>query len=206
VRTGKITVNTTLAALDITASVQGRINLVLGDEHSHLRHFCHIGGIFTPWQVKVLQSVPNLNGLVVVETHHITVCFVGIHKSGVIGRQHFTESVVFQILCEPCGRIGKTASAVVLQSAENILLPGFIAQIPTDIPQLMRKLGTLVKLRFGKLHIGGVFTLVHKLTDTLGGILPGNDLCGLGISRRSAFGKVNAVLGIPYRELTTLGL
>ena len=70
----------------------------------------------------------------------------------------------------------------------------------------MRKLGTLVKLRFGKLHIGGVLALIHKLTDTLCGILPRDDLCRLGISRRSAFGKVNTVLCIPYRELTTLGL
>lgn len=143
-RTGEIGVNATFAALDITASVQSSINLVIGDEHSDLRHFRHIGGVFTPWQVKVFQSVPNIHRLVIVETHNPTVFLVGIHKSGVIGGKALTESRVFQILCQSSRSIGETAPAVVIQNGEHILFSCFIAQISTEIPQLMRKLGSLV--------------------------------------------------------------
>ena len=125
--TCEILIDTTFAALNATSTGQGGINLVLGDEHSHLCDLCHIGSVFTSRQVKVLQSVPNLNGLVIVETHHITVCFVGIHKSGAISRDRLTESRVFQILCQASCCIGKTAFAVVTQRIEDILFSGFIA-------------------------------------------------------------------------------
>ena len=43
----------------------------------------------------------------------------------------------------------------------------------------MRKLGSLVKFSLGKLHVGGVLALIHKLTDTLGSSFPRYDLCRL---------------------------
>ena len=70
----------------------------------------------------------------------------------------------------------------------------------------MGKLGALVQLSLAKRHIGGKLTLIHKLTDTLGGGLPRNDLCGTGISCGSTFCKVNTVLGILYRELAVIRL
>ena len=108
----------------------------------------------------------------IVETHNPTVFLVGIHKSGVIGGKAFTESRVFQILCQASCSIWETAPAIVIQSGEHILFSCFIAQISTEIPQLMRKLGSLVQFCLGKLHIGGIFAFIHKLTNTLGGSFP----------------------------------
>ena len=45
---GEIGVNTTFSTLNITATGQGGINFIIGDKHSHARHFRHIGDIFTP--------------------------------------------------------------------------------------------------------------------------------------------------------------
>ena len=97
-RACEIGVNTTFTALNVAASVQGRINLVIGDEHTDLCHFRHIGGVFPSRQVKVLQSVPNCNGFVVAESKNITVYLVGIHKSRIVGGNLLTESRVFQVL------------------------------------------------------------------------------------------------------------
>ena len=70
----------------------------------------------------------------------------------------------------------------------------------------MRQLGPLVKFRLGKLYIGGILALVHKLTDALGGSIPGYDLCGSCISCGATFCKVDAVLCIPYGKLAVFGL
>ena len=115
VSTGKILINTTFTALDAASTGQSSINLILGDEHSHLSDFCHIGGVFSSQQVKVLQSFPNLNRLMVTETQNIAVFLVGFHKCGEIGSDFLTDSRVLQILCQAFRCIGKTAFSVIFQ-------------------------------------------------------------------------------------------
>lgn len=48
--------------------------------------------------------------------------------------------------------------------------------------------------------------MLHELTDTLGSGLPGYHLCGFFVSRRAAYRKVDAILGIPRGELAVIGL
>ena len=66
-RTGKIPINTSFSTLNIASTAQRGVNLIIRDKHSHLRHFCHVGSVFTSRQVEVLQCAQNLSRLVVVE-------------------------------------------------------------------------------------------------------------------------------------------
>lgn len=48
----------------------------------------------------------------------------------------------------------------------------FLAEIAAQIPKGLRKLHAFMPGRFGKLHVGGIFALFQKLTDTLYGFMP----------------------------------
>ena len=204
--TGEIGVNATFATLNITASVQRGINLVIGNEHSRLGDLCHIGSVFTSRQIKVFQPIPYLMGLVVVEPHNTTVFCIRFKKSGIICGKAFTESRVFQVLCQASCSIRKSTSAIIVQRGEEIAFSCFITQITTEIPKQMGELHALVSFGFYKLHVGSVFAALHKLTDTLCSSLPRNHLCRSLISCGATFCKVNTVLRIPHGELSIIGL
>ena len=72
------------------------------------------------------------------------------------------------------------------------------------IPNGLSHLFTLKSGSFHQFHIGSVLPIFHQLSNPLCGILPGNDLRSGTVNGRGAFGKVNAVLGIPCGNIAAV--
>ena len=200
----EIAVNAPLAALNITAMIQGGINFIIGNEHPRRGNLRHIGSIFTPWQIKVFQSVPDLMRLVKVKSHDIPIFLICFKKNGILCGKTFPKHRVFQILRQTSRTIGEIVISIVSQGREDVLFLCRIAQIPTKIPEHLGELHSLVSLGFRKLHIRGISAVLHELSNTLSSILPGNYLCCFCISCGTTFRKMNPVLPIPNGELATL--
>ena len=200
----EIAVDATPAALNITATIQRGVNLIIGNKHSHRGNLRHIGSILTPQQVKVFQPVPDLVRLVKVKTHDVPIFLICFKKNGILCGKAFPKRRVFQILRQTSRTIGEIVIAIVSQGREDVLFLCRIAQIPTKIPEHLGELHSLVSLGFRKLHIRGISAVLHELTNTLSGILPGNYLCCFCISCGTTFCKMNPVLSIPNGELATL--
>lgn len=201
----QVSVDTTFAALHIAASAQGRINFVIGDEHTDARNFRHIRGVFPPWQVKVPDGVPYLMALVVVEAQDAPVLSVGIEECCIIACQLLPEHRVTQALRQLFDGFGETSLIVSIHHREHTLFFRFLRQIPMQMEQTASELLPLISFRFGKLHIGGVLSFLQKFSNALGGGFPRHDLGRLHIPRRSPFGKVEAILVVPHRKLTVGG-
>src|SRR5699024_5449326 len=77
---------------------------------------------------------------------------------------------------------------------------GFLAEIVIQFPESFGKEGAFIARSLSQLHIGGKLAVLQKLSDTLGGTLPGNDLGGLVVTGSFAVGKMDSILGIPCSD------
>ena len=144
-----------------------------------------------------MQAFPNLSGLVVVESQQIPILLVGRPESGVFFRKGLAELRAIQLFSKPCGFCRESISLDARQAGKIPGIPGILAEIVVQVPELCGKKGAFIARRFRQLHIGGKLTFLQKLSNTLGGALPGYDLGRLVVTGRLPMGKTDTVLGIP---------
>ena len=149
----EIPIDAAFAALHITATVQCGVNLVLGDEHSQLRYFRHVGGIFPTREAVVLQHMQHTLGIVQAEAHQAVILFISERKRSQLGCQRLTESRVFQFIGKPCCCVGETTFPMVCQCGHIPLRSCFIADIPIVIPKSFCKLRSFMALCLNHFHI-----------------------------------------------------
>ena len=83
---------------------------------------------------------------------------------------------------------------------------GFLRKIVIQIPKGHRNLCSLITGSLHQLYIGGVFTILQQIADTLGGFLPGYDLSGRCKTGSLSSGKMNTLLIKPCADLMTVQL
>ena len=192
--------NTPFAALKSAASGHGGVDLVLGDKLLDRRYFRQLRGKGGARQGQISQVLPNLFGLVVVETQQIPILLVGRPERGIFFRKVLAKLRAFQLLGEPCRFLRETAPRIVGKAGQIPGFSGFLAEIVIQFPESFRKEGAFIARCLSQLHIGGKLAVLQKLADTLGGTLPGNNLGGLVVTGCFAVGQMDSILGIPCSD------
>ena len=116
------------------------------------------------------------------EAHEALILRIGGGERGKLILQRLMERCILQGLCKTGSGVWEPAASVFVQTGEIALFIRFLAEIAAQIPKGLRKLHAFMPGRFGKLHVGGIFALFQKLTDTLYGFMPAYDLCGVQIA------------------------
>ena len=194
--------NPALTTLKSAASGHGGINLILRDKLLDRRYFRQLRGKGGAGQGQVLQAFPKFSGLVVVEPQQIPILLVCRPERGVFFRKGLTERRAIQLLGKPCGFFREPISPNTGQAGKIPGISGFLAEIVVQMPKFFSKEGAFIARRFRQLHVSCKLTVLQKLTNTLGGILPGNDLGGCVVTGRRSMGKMDTVLGIPCGNAT----
>ena len=81
----EIPVNAAFPTFDMTAAVQCGVDFILGDEHSRLRYFNHVGGVFPTREAVVLQHIEHTLGIVQAEAHQTVILFISSRKRRQLG-------------------------------------------------------------------------------------------------------------------------
>ena len=189
--------NTALTARKAAASGHGGVDLVLGDKLLDRRCFRQLRGKGSARQGQISQVLPNLSRLVVVEAQQIPILLVGRPERSIFFRKVLAKLRAFQLLGEPCGFLRETAPRIVGKAGQIPGFSGFLAEIVVQIPELFREEGAFIARSLSQLHIGGKLAVLQKLSDTVGGTLPRNNLGGLVITGCFAMGQMDSILGIP---------
>ena len=151
---------------------QGCVDFVLGDKLLRFGQLCHSGGKLTARQGQVFQTVPDFFCLMEVEPHQAPILAVCCPKGSIFIGEGLSESGVFEGFGQSCGSFGITTPAVFLQTGQIPLLPCFLAEISAQMPKGACNQVALMSMGFLQFHIGGILSVLQKLTDTLGGVLP----------------------------------
>ena len=151
------------------------------------------------------KVLANDGNFMIVETHEVAIFTVCRKKIGILVVDLLQEIGAFQGFGKPRRRIRKPTSVIIIERCQETALVGLFTEIPMHIPKGFGHPGSFVVFSLHDLHIGGVLTGFHQLTDTLSCRLPSDNLCSLGVAGASAFCKVNAVLGVPCGKLAVVG-
>ena len=146
-------------------------------------------GVYTPY-----FTVEQGAGSMVIKPQQGAVIFIRRDKGGQFVSDVSKRFRFRQHIRKPRRAVGET-SLKNFRSQE--LLSALVHHVAAEIPKRFCELCTLVAVNLGELYVCHVFALFKKLTDTLGGVMPRDNLCVLDIPRRRALRKMDTVLGIP---------
>lgn len=111
------------------AAGQGSVDLVLCNELGNAGDFRPLRRKGNAGTGQVLQAVPNLPGLVIMEPQQIPVLLISRPKGSVFLRKGLAESRVGQLLGEPCEFFRETAPRIVGKAGQIPGFSGFFAEI-----------------------------------------------------------------------------
>lgn len=127
-----------------------------------------------------------------------------LHKHSILILEICTELRVSQFFCKLGGLAWETIATDELHGAKQTGITNTIGKVTVQIPQTFSQLLSLIAQSFHKLYIGGIFAIFQKLTDTLGGFLPGHDLLRWSKTSGLAFGKVNTLVIKPCSNVCSV--
>ncbi len=144
--------------------------------------------------------------MVEVKTQKMTVFVIGVAE---LLKLPCNSGKVFG-LCQCVGKflcfVRKTSASELIHGAQKALFDCVLGKVLAKIPKRLCELTAGIAFCFGKLHVGGKLSLLHKLAYTLRNVSPRNDLSRFNIPCAVSAGKVNTVLRIPRRHISTLSL
>ena len=202
----EVVVNAALASFKVTAARQLLIDLVIGDEVADDGHIRHIGTVLSAGKLQFLQLLQDAVEVMMLETHQAPILLEGVQEIGVLRGQDGTELGIGQPFAQLLSFVGEALESLTVEDVQVVALTTLFAHITMQEPEGFCDLLTLMLGCFRKLHIGGEFALLQKLTDTLCGFRPGDHLCGLGIPGGASHCQMDAVIGIPRTDAPTVFL
>ena len=181
------------------------VDFILGDEAFLRWQLCQIAGVFPPGKGVFFQWTNQFVGVVYLKTHHALVSVAGIPEDIDLVHDRLVGLRVRQQIHE-LFRFFRETTPERANDAHIPRLYSFLAYITGHIQKLLRKLPLLEGPALCQLHIGSKLPLLQQLTNSVGNILPRDDLGIGGIPGGAAIGQAYTVLGIPCAYLLTIEL
>ena len=154
--------------------------------------------------MQFVQTLSDLVELMVAETKILGILCKGFSELRILLNQNRMELRVVQLLRQIRCFIGESTELALIENRQIVSFLGFATQVTIEIPQRFSQFLSLIARCFHQFHIGCELTVFKQFSNTGCGIFPRNDLRSGTVDGRGPFGKVNAILGIPCRNITAV--
>ena len=183
---------------------QVSVDLIIGNELTDKGWIHHIGLILPERGIQFTDTLSNLIELMIAEAEQVGVLGKGFSELGILLNQNGLELRVNQFLCQIRCFIREPTELALIENRQIVSFLGFATQVTIEIPDGFSQFLTLITRCFHQFHIGSKPTVFKQFPDTGCGIFPRNDLRSGTVNGRGTFGKVNAILGIPRRNVSAV--
>ena len=183
---------------------QVSVDLIIGNELTDKGWIHHISLILPERGIQFTDTLSNLIELMVAESKQVGVLGKGFPELGILLNQNGLELRVVQLISQIRCFIGESTEFALIENCQIVSFLGFATQITIEIPQRFSQFLSLIARCFHQFHIGCELTVFKQFSNTGCGIFPRNDLRSGTVDGRGTFGKVNAILGIPRRNISAV--
>ena len=183
---------------------QVSVDFIIGDELTDKGRIHHVSLILPERGIQFTDTLSNLIELMVAESKQVGVLGKGFPELGILLNQNGLELRVSQFLCQIRRFIRESTELALIENRQIVSFLGFATQVTIEIPQRFSQFLSLIARCFHQFHIGCELTVFKQFSNTGCGIFPRNDLRSGTVDGRRTFGKVNAILGIPCRNVSAV--
>ena len=183
---------------------QVSVDLIIGDELTDKGRIHHVGLILPERGMQFVQTLSDLVELMIAETKILGILCKGFSELCVLLNQNGMELRVVQLISQIRCFIGESTELALIENCQIVSFLGFATQVTIEIPQRFSQFLSLIARCFHQFHIGSELTVFKQFSNTGCCILPRNNLRSGTVDGRGTFGKVNAILGIPRRNISAI--
>ena len=183
---------------------QVSVDLIIGNELTDKGRIHHISLILSERGIQFTDTLSNLIELMIAESKQVGVLGKGFSELGILLNQNGLELRVSQFLCQIRRFIRESTELALIENRQIVSFLGFATQVTVEIPQRFSQFLTFISGSFNQFHIGCELTVFKQFPNTGRCIFPRDNLRSGTVNGRGTFGKVNAILGIPRRNISAV--
>ena len=154
--------------------------------------------------MQFVQTLSDLVELMIAETKILGILCKGFPELCILLNQNGLELRVSQFLCQIRRFIREPTELALIENRQIVSFLGFATQVTVEIPQRFSQFLTFISGSFNQFHIGSILTVFKQFPNTGRCIFPRDNLRSGTVNGRGTFGKVNAILGIPRRNISAV--